>query len=111
MNLDKEIRIRYWCYSDQKEKITVIPLKAVVEKPTHFNMADLGVELLNQIREDLGLSLVDPSLIAGSMKAPEPKLEIPFDTFKNPYCKGAVSLGTACGRCEKCKWLEQNGKQ
>ncbi len=29
---------------------------------------------------------------------------IPFERFKNPICKGAWVLGTACGRCEKCEF-------
>ena len=31
------------------------------------------------------------------------KVEIPFHTFKGTWCRGA------CGTCEKCKWLIDNG--
>lgn len=32
----------------------------------------------------------------------------PFETFKNPTCKGCLVLGTACLKCEKCKWELDN---
>lgn len=31
----------------------------------------------------------------------------PFESFKNPICKGSVVLNTACGNCERCAWEEQ----
>lgn len=33
------------------------------------------------------------------------KPEIPWNIFKNPTCKGDIAFGSACGTCEKCKWL------
>lgn len=38
-----------------------------------------------------------------------PVVKIPFDTFKNPTCRGDVRLGNACGVCEKCVWLRGQG--
>lgn len=34
--------------------------------------------------------------------------QIPYNTFKNPVCKGDFALGTACGHCEKCEWIRQS---
>ena len=31
----------------------------------------------------------------------------PFEKFKGGICRGCYSLGTACGKCERCEW-EQN---
>ena len=31
----------------------------------------------------------------------------PFETFKKPTCRGSMALGTACGKCEKCKWEKE----
>ena len=33
--------------------------------------------------------------------------KIPYDTFKNPVCRGCFELNTACGRCEACLWVKQ----
>jgi hypothetical protein len=33
----------------------------------------------------------------------------PFETFKNPTCRGSYVLGTACGHCEKCAWERSQG--
>lgn len=33
----------------------------------------------------------------------------PFETFKRPICRGSIMFGSACGRCERCTW-EQNQK-
>lgn len=38
------------------------------------------------------------------------KPEIPFDTFKNPICRGDPLLGNNCGHCEKCRWLAEHGR-
>lgn len=35
------------------------------------------------------------------------KAEPPWETFKNPTCRGCYALGTACGHCEKCEWEQQ----
>jgi hypothetical protein len=33
---------------------------------------------------------------------------IPFDSFIGPTCRGDVLFGSACGTCEKCKWIESH---
>ena len=33
-------------------------------------------------------------------------MKIPYETFKNPVCKGCKSLNTACGTCEMCLWIK-----
>jgi len=35
----------------------------------------------------------------------------PYETFKNPTCRGSYSLGTACGHCEKCEWEKSLGRK
>jgi len=34
-------------------------------------------------------------------------MNIPYETFKNPVCKGDFGLGTACGHCEKCEYVQK----
>lgn len=85
---------------------------------TMLNVAGLveGVKVADEL---LGESKQDPHAISSKLpnsqstenanQVSEPKkLEIPFDTFKNPICRGDVLFGSACGACEKCKWLESH---
>ena len=37
-------------------------------------------------------------------EAPPSLLRPPYETFKEPTCKGSYALGTDCGWCEKCTW-------
>lgn len=34
-------------------------------------------------------------------------MNIPYDSFKKPVCKGDATLGSACGTCEKCLWINR----
>lgn len=36
-------------------------------------------------------------------------LRPPFETFTGPTCRGCLSLGNACGFCEKCVWEKKQG--
>jgi hypothetical protein len=29
--------------------------------------------------------------------------------FEKPVCRGSAALGSACGHCERCQWLRENG--
>lgn len=32
-------------------------------------------------------------------------MDIPYEAFKHPICRGDLGLGTACGHCEKCEFI------
>jgi hypothetical protein len=32
-----------------------------------------------------------------------------YPNFERATCRGCAALGTACGNCERCKWIAENG--
>jgi hypothetical protein len=58
MDLHKTIKVRHW--NGQMDTITQREKSLIdlVQDPCYYNMADIGFHLINEIRRDMGLSLL-----------------------------------------------------
>lgn len=63
MDFKKVCVLRRWCsWTDQIENFDV-ELLAAIHNPTGYNMADLGFYLLNEVRKDLELPVLDENFL------------------------------------------------
>lgn len=66
MNLETKVKVRKYCPVLMVARPTEVTLGEVVRNPINYNMADLGTHLVNEIRRDLELPLIDPKSVAGT---------------------------------------------
>lgn len=48
--------------------VTQMTIENIIMYPTHLNMSDVGIILLNHLRKENGLKTLDPSLVSGSIQ-------------------------------------------
>lgn len=59
---------------------------------------------LNSAREEIEQLEAEKWQLRAQLALTRVKESPPFETFTNPWCKGSLALGSACGTCEKCEW-------
>lgn len=60
--------IRVWNPVKETETVEKMTMDEIIESPTNKHLIDVGIVLLNEKRQQRGLSLVDPSSVSGSIQ-------------------------------------------